>query len=199
MPPPRSLDEQRNEFARRRFLAMPLAGTIAWTVAGVCGLFLPPRLAGIVLFAATGSIFYLALLLARFTGEDLLGRSRPKNAFDTLFLLAIAMALLVYAIAIPFYHQDPTSLPLTIGVLTGLMWLPFSWIIGHWIGIAHGIGRTLAIVAIWHLLPGQRLVAVPAVIVLIYAATIAVLESRWRRLAARDAAAAGFEVRRAAT
>jgi hypothetical protein len=36
---PRSLDEQRAEYARRRGLAMPLAGVIVWTLIGIAGAF----------------------------------------------------------------------------------------------------------------------------------------------------------------
>jgi hypothetical protein len=44
----------------------------------------------------------------------------------------------------------------------------------------HGIARTLLVVATWYLFPHARFVAVPAVIVGIYAFTIFVLERRWR-------------------
>src|SRR5262245_20568716 len=97
---PRSLDDQRAEFASHRFLSMPIAATIAWAVIGVCGAFLPVELASWVLFIATGSIFGLGLLVARVIGEDLLGRNRPHNAFDDLFFHTIVMAWLVFAIAI---------------------------------------------------------------------------------------------------
>lgn len=71
---PLSLEEQRMEFSRNRFLAMPLAGTIAWTIVGVAGAFVPVKLAAWILFIATGMIFGLGLFLARFLGEDLLGK-----------------------------------------------------------------------------------------------------------------------------
>src|SRR5262245_27221302 len=102
----RSLDEQRLEFAHRRFLAMPLAGLIAWSVVGVGGITLPRAPAVWLLFGATGSIAYLGMFLSRFTGENFLDRSRPRNAFDSLFFHAVAMALLVYAIALPFFLLD---------------------------------------------------------------------------------------------
>lgn len=176
----RSLEEQRLEYARRRGVAMPLAGTIAWAVVGVAGLFLKPGPECMVLFAATGSILYLGLFLSRLTGENLTDRTRPKNAFDALFLRTVAEAVLVYAIAIPFFQQDYTSLPLSVGVLAGLMWLPQSWIIEHWVGTFHTLARTAGVTAAWYLLPGARFVAIPFVIVAVYAATIAVLEARWR-------------------
>lgn len=177
---PLSLETQWVQFARSRFLAMPVAGTIAWTVVGIAGLFLRPPVCALVLFGATGSIFYLGLLVARFTGEDLLGKSRPGNLFDRLFLLTIAMACLVFAIAIPFFLVDPTSLPLTVGILTGIMWIPFSGLIRHWVGYFHGIVRTVLIVAAWYLFPTQRFVVIPAIIVAVYLVTIFVLAKRDR-------------------
>lgn len=180
-----SLAEQRDEFSWRRFLAMPLAGTIAWTVAGVAGAWLSPFLAVWALFIATGSIAYLGIWLSRFTGENFLDKSRPKNAFDALFMLTVLMSLLVYAIAIPFFLRDYTSLPLTVGILTGLMWVPLSWIIQHWIGIAHGVGRTIAVLAAWYIFPAHRFVVIPAVIVVFYLCTMLVLENRWRALQRR--------------
>ena len=78
----RSWDEQRREFAYRRFLAMPLAGAVAWTTIGVAGAFLKPALEVWVLFGATGCILYLGMLFSRFTGENCLDKQRPKNVFD---------------------------------------------------------------------------------------------------------------------
>ncbi|MFO0964987.1 MAG: hypothetical protein U0793_05270 [Gemmataceae bacterium] len=177
----RSLDEQRREFARRRGIAMPLAGMVAWAIVGVAGALLPPLPAVWVLFGATGSIVLLGIFFSRFTGENFLDKQRPKNVFDGLFLHTVAMAILVYAIAIPFFQADYTSLPLSVGILSGLMWLPFSWIIGHWVGAFHTLARTALITAVWYSFPLCRFVVVPAVIVAVYAVTIVVLEMRWRR------------------
>ncbi len=178
---PRTLDEQRREFMQRRGLAMPLAGAVAWAMVGMAGAFLPPVLKVWVLFVAVGSIAGLGIFFSRFTGENFLDKQRPKNVFDGLFFRTVGEALLVYAIAIPFFRADYTSLPLSVGILSGLMWLPFSWIIGHWIGTFHTLARTALVTASWYLLPSYRFIAVPAVIVAIYAATIVVLEVRWRR------------------
>jgi uncharacterized protein DUF7010 len=62
---PRTLEEQRREFAQRRGLAMPLAGAVAWTIVGVAGAFLPPILKVWVLFGAIGSILYLGIFFSR--------------------------------------------------------------------------------------------------------------------------------------
>lgn len=139
---PRTLDEQRREFAQRRGLAMPLAGAVAWTIVGVAGDLLSPLLKVWVLFGAIGSILYLGMLFSRFTGENFLDKQRPKNVFDGLFLRTVGEAVLVFAIAIPFFRADYTSLPLSVGILSGLMWLPFSWIIEHWIGTFHALAHS---------------------------------------------------------
>jgi hypothetical protein len=178
----RTLDEQRREFAQRRFLAMPLAGAVAWIIVGVAGVFLPPGLKVWVLFGAVGSILYLGMFFSRLTGENFSDKQRTKNAFDGLFLRTVGEAVLVFAIAIPFFRADYTSLSLSVGILSGLMWLPFSWIIRHWIGTFHTLARTVLVTASWYLFPNFRFIAVPAVIVAIYAVTIIVLEARWRRI-----------------
>jgi hypothetical protein len=151
---------------------------IAWFVTGLAGLFLSPFVTVWVLFIATGSIAYLGIFLSRFTGENFLAKDRPTNTFDRLFFLTVGQSILTYAIAIPFFLVDYTSLPLTVGILTGTMWLPLSWIIDHWVGLFHGIVRTLLVVLLWYLLPEWRFVAIPFAIVGVYLVTIFVLERR---------------------
>lgn len=185
----RSLEVQREEFARRRLVAMPLAGTLAWAVVGLAAPLLDTLQAGLLLFVATGSIFYLGVFISRFTGEHLLSRRHPKNEFDRLFMAGVAMSLAVYAIAIPFYLVQPDSLPLTVGILTGLMWLPVSWILRHPVGWLHTGVRTVGVLAAWLAFPDARFEAVAAVIVGVYAVTLVMLERRWRQQPAGTLAA----------
>jgi hypothetical protein len=91
------------------------------------------------------------------------------------------------AIAIPFFLVMPASLPLSVGVLSGMMWLPLSWMLQHWIGIVHGGLRTVLVVAAWYLFPAQRFVVVPFVIAALYVFAIVVLDMRWRALKAGSA------------
>ena len=178
----RTLEEQRLEFANGKFLATPLAGIIAWLIIGVSGIFFSPSITVWVLFIATGSIVYLGLFISKFTGEDFLDKTKPKNEFDKLFLFTVAQAALVYAIAIPFFLVDYTSLPLTVGILTGVMWLPFSWIIEHWVGIFHALSRTIIILLLWYLFPELRFVAIPFAIVFLYIVTLIILDQRKKQL-----------------
>lgn len=189
--PMNSLDQQLADFRRNRMIAMPIAGTIAWAGIGVAGALLPMRAAAWAVFIGTGMIFSLGLLVARFTGEDLMGKKAP-NFFDRVFFHGVVQAVLVYAIAIPFFLVEPTSLPMTVGILTGLMWVPISVLLGHWVGLFHAFTRTVLIVAAWYLLPDQRFVAIPAIIVAVYLVTIYVLERRFTAATLAAEAPAGI-------
>lgn len=174
-----SLDQQRAEFKRARFMAMPIAGAICWAGIGV-GSALFPGIAWLILFIGTGVILYVGMAVARITGEDLFGKHRETPFFDQIFMLGVVEALLVYAIAIPFYLIEPTSLPLTVGILTGLMWVPFSGLIQHWVGLLHAAVRTAGIVGAWYLWPQHRFTAIPLVVVVTYALTLVILYRRWK-------------------
>ena len=174
----RTLEEQRIAFSNQKFLATPLSGLIVWTIIGFIGFFLSDFIAVWSIFIGTGSIVYLGLFLSKYTGENFLDKTKPKNEFDVLFLFTVGQAILVYSIAIPFFLVDYTSLPMTVGILTGLMWLPFSWIIKHWIGIFHTLTRTILVLILWYLLPEYRFITIPFGIVLIYIITLIILKSR---------------------
>ena len=174
----RTLEEQRSEFSKRKFLATPLAGLLVWLLVGLAGLTLPLTATVWVLFIGTGSIVYVALFISRFTGENFLDKNKPKNTFDKLFLFTVGQAVLIYAIAIPFFLIDYSSLPMTVGILTGTMWMPFSWIIKHWVGMFHAIVRTVVVLLLWYALSEYRFTAIPFAIVLIYVVTILILKNR---------------------
>ena len=174
----RTLEEQKEEFKRKKLLASPIAGLIAWLIVAISGFFFPDNITVWVLFIATGSIVYLAMGISKLTGEDYLDKSKPKNTFDTLFFLTVAQAILVYSIAIPFFIEDYTSLPLTVGILTGLMWVPLTWIIDHWVGLFHSILRTILILVLWYLFPSNRFITIPIAIVIVYILSIIILKNR---------------------
>lgn len=174
----RTLEEQKEEFKSKKLLASPIAGLIAWLIVAISGIFFPDNITVWVLFIATGSIVYLAMGISKLTGEDYLDKSKPKNTFDILFFLTVAQAILVYSIAIPFFIVDYTSLPLTVGVLTGLMWVPLTWIIDHWVGLFHSIVRTILVLILWYLFPSDRFIAIPIAIIIVYIVSIIILKNR---------------------
>ena len=174
MPSEMSLRELSIEFDTPRRIALPIAGTIVWTIAGILGAILPTDSASIGMFICVGMAFPLGILIGRLRGENVVG----KTELNRLMTLNVVMASLTWGIAIPFYNVDPSSLPLSLGILAGSMWVPLSWIIQHWIGVFHGVARTVLIVISWYAFPTQRFVIIPAVIVLIYLFSIYVLATR---------------------
>lgn len=175
------LEQRWQQFQSRRFLAMPIAGAIAWGAIGAANaLVLESTFArSMAIYIGTGLIFYLGLLVARFTGEDLLGKRDPGNPFDRLFLAGVVQAVTVYSIAIPFALIQPDSLPLSVGILTGLMWIPFSVLLGHWLGVFHTVARTLSCLMLWYGFPDARFFALPLAIVAVYLVTIGLLQRRY--------------------
>ncbi|MBF0693515.1 MAG: hypothetical protein IR153_00485 [Flavobacterium sp.] len=176
----RPLEVQKAEFKQGKLLATPIAGMIAWFATFISGLLFNDQITVWVLFISTGSIVYLGMGISKLTGENFLDKTKPKNTFNTLFFYTAAQAILVYSIAIPFFIENYSSLPLTVGILTGLMWLPMSWIIDHWVGIFHALLRTISILVLWYLFPDERFIVIPLNIVVIYVITIAILIRRYR-------------------
>ncbi len=183
-----TLDQELAAYRQRRFLAMPLAGTLVWLGVLAAGQLLDPRWHLITLFVLTGCTAYLGMGLSKLTGEDFLAKTN-KNRFNALFMLCVGQALLAYAIAIPVAIKDPSSAVFTVGMLTGFMWLPCTWMMGHWIGAFHAVARTLLILAAWLVAPTQGMLWVPLIVLATYAVTIAVLEARWKGLQAAPGAA----------
>ena len=176
----KSLAQYREEFKQKKLITMPIAGTIVWAILGIMAIFVPAKQMVLPFYIGTGTIFYLALFLSRFTGEKLIAKKGKMNPFDALFLHTMVMSLLCFAMAIPFSLQDYSSIPLTLGILTGIMWLPLSWIIEHKIGVFHAFLRTFSITIAWFAFPEHRFIVIPLIIVLIYLISLYVLHYRWK-------------------
>jgi len=125
-----TLEEQRLEFSHRRLLAMPIAGVIAWCAAGACGAFMAPL----------GAVWRCSLLPARsswglrFTvhGREFLRSVQTKERSRFPVLLGDLGGGLGLCNRHPILHKRLFRLPLSVGILSGLMWAPLSWIIEHW-------------------------------------------------------------------
>lgn len=177
----KSLDTQLQEFQQRRFMAMPLAGSLVWALLIFTGWLLPPNAAVMAIYIGTGSIVYIAMGMAKLTGENFkFEKGANRNFFDTLFLATVAMSFMVYAIAIPFFLTDYRSLPFTVAILTGLMWLPISVMMQNWIGVVHAVGRTLLCTAAWLLFPDLSFVLQPVIVVGMYGVSLMALQNRWQ-------------------
>ncbi|MCC2616152.1 hypothetical protein LJ739_07865 [Aestuariibacter halophilus] len=179
---PLSLEQQRNQFKQSRFIAMPLAGTLVWALIGLSAPFMDAIAQTWSLYLGTGAIFYLGAGLSYLTGERFFAKERKNTDFDRLFFVGMIMSLMVFAIALPVAAIDHTTVPLSLGILTGLMWMPLSWAIEHWVGYFHTTLRTLGIVVVWYAFPDARVEAISAVIVSVYAVSLVVLERRYRQV-----------------
>jgi hypothetical protein len=177
MPVNPTLAELRADFNRAggRFLSMPIAGAVAWSAAAISGIVLPENRAAIALVIACVAITPMSLVFAQFLGERLVGGANDLGRLIGRTMLTVN---LVWAVAVPFWMVEPSSLPLTAGVIMGLQWIVLGWIIQHWIGLFHSIVRTLLIVAVWSIFPENRFAVVPAAIVAMYVFSILVLASR---------------------
>ena len=175
-----TLEQERTLFKQNRFIAMPLAGTIVWALIGLTAPFVSEFVITWMLYIGTGAIFYLGAGLSYLTGERFFAKDKVITSFDRLFFVGLIMSLMVFAIALPVAAIDHSTVPLSIGILAGLMWMPLSWAIEHWVGYFHTISRTLSIVAAWYLFPDARVEAISAAIVIIYIISLYALEQRYR-------------------
>jgi hypothetical protein len=176
------LEQQREGFKKNRFIAIPLAGTVVWALLGISAPFVSELTITWLLYIGTGAIFYLGAGLSYLTGERFFAKKAAKNSFDRLFFVGMIMSLMVFAIALPVAAIDHTTVPLSIGILAGLMWMPLSWAIEHWIGYFHTLTRTFGIVAAWYLFPDARVEAISAVIVAVYIVSLITLERRFQSI-----------------
>lgn len=177
-----TLEQERTLFKHNKFLAMPLAGTIVWALIGLSAPFVSDYVITWILYIGTGAIFYLGAGLSYLTGERFFAKDKIITSFDRLFFVGLVMSLMVFGIALPVAAIDHTTVPLTIGILAGLMWMPLSWAIEHWVGYFHTIARTVSIVGVWYLFPDARVQAISAVIVAVYLISIVALIKRYKSL-----------------
>jgi hypothetical protein len=96
----RTLSELRAEFGRSRFLAMPIAGAVAWSAAGVFGAVLPAQQASIALFFCMPAVFPLGLLFARFITRTVLVVAAWFVFPDHRFVIIPTVIVIIYVISI---------------------------------------------------------------------------------------------------
>jgi hypothetical protein len=177
----KSLEQQLMEFRNKRYLAMPLSGAIIWAVIGLLSLVLTPYQQVMATFIGTGSIIYLAIAISRFTGENIsFQKNTERNWFDSIFLAAVAMSFLVFAISIPMFMENYQALPFALAVQTGLMWLVFGVLAKAPVAYIHAIVRTLCCTAAYLTFPEHSFWLQPLIVVLCYGFTIPVLERRFQ-------------------
>ena len=110
-----TLNDLRADFDARskQSLSMPLGGLIVWSAVAVLGAMLPLKAGVFALVFATGAIFPIALVIARFRGEQLIDNPNPLGR---LMGTCVVMVNLLWAIHIPLLVYAPQFVPLSLGV-----------------------------------------------------------------------------------
>lgn len=177
-----TLDEYRREFERQanRSISMPLAGMIVWFAMAIFSVAFTEANLSLILLFAMGSIFPIALVIAKFRGEELLAADNP---LAKLMGLCVLMVNLLWALHIPLYIFVPEFIPLSLGVGLGLHWVIYSWIIQHPVGIYHAVLRALSLLAVWFIFPDYRFLAICIAVVLMYLVSTYLMLTRQIRYA----------------
>lgn len=146
-----------------------LSGGLMWSVVAWLGWAFPAESIPWSYFGTALVFLFNGLLLMRAGKNISPGHKEIKQDLPVkLHFYLLAQVILTFAIAIPFFLEEPTSLPLTMGILTGTIWFPYSWIFNHWMGYLHVILRTVSISVLWQLYPAQGYILIPVAIALIY-------------------------------
>ena len=166
-----TLEEYRKDFeaSANRSVSLPIAGAIVWLAIALLSTQLSERTGILILLFASGTIFPIALVIARIRGEALVS---SQNPLAKLMGYCVLMVNLLWAIHIPLFIYAPEFVPLSIGIGLGLHWIVYSWIVQHTVGITHSILRTILVVGVWFVFPDQRLLAIGMVIVFVYSISI---------------------------
>lgn len=172
-----TLNDLRTDFDTRskQALSMPMAGLIVWSAVAVLGAFLSLKAGVLALVFATGAIFPIATLIARFRGEQLMDNPNP---LAKLMATCVVMVNLLWAVHIPLVIYAPQFVPLSLGVGLGLHWMVYSWIIGHPLGYQHAVLRTIGLLAVWFAFPAHLVSASALVIVAIYVVSLFQMHAR---------------------
>ncbi|MFQ5401681.1 MAG: hypothetical protein ACE5E7_19045 [Anaerolineae bacterium] len=170
-----TLNKMRREFeaSANRSISMPIAGAIVWFTVALLSTQVGEQMSALILLFGSGTIFPIALLVAKLRNEALI---TAVNPLAKLLGLSILMVNLLWAVHIPLFLTSPELVLLSIGIGLGLHWIVYSWIVQHPIGTIHAILRTLLVLGCWTIFPGQRLLAMGLAIVFVYCFSI------WRML-----------------
>ena len=172
-----TLEECRKDFehSAKRSLAMPIAGALYWLALAIVSTQVSERLGLLILLLGSGTIFPIALLIAKITKENVFS---PNNPLAKLMGLSVLMVNLLWALHIPLFLYAPEFLPLSVGIGLGLHWIVYSWIIQHPVGLIHAILRTVLVLLAWFTFPESRLFAIGISIVLVYCLSIWLMSTR---------------------
>ncbi|MDF1504710.1 hypothetical protein [Roseisolibacter sp. H3M3-2] len=168
---------------------VPLAGALWWAALGAAGWLVPsPGRWILAAFVTSGTIFPLALLLARLLRVDFM---RDRTAVSDALVPAFASMLLFWPIAVAAWWSHPPLVPLVLAIGMSIHWPVIGWTYARTgLFTAHAVVRAVACFAVWQWLPAHRFTVLPLVVSAVYLATVLAILADTARTPARAAAAA---------
>ncbi len=158
-------------FRLRGGYPIALAGAIWWAFLGAAGYKLHNHNLWIILaFVTSGTIFPLALLLAKLCGIYFM---KDRTAVNDVVFPAMASMLLFWPMAISAFWTYPQLVPLILGVGMSILWPVVGWTYGRTaLYTTHAIVRAIVCFVLWNWLPSTRFTLLPLAVSLIYLLTI---------------------------
>jgi hypothetical protein len=158
-------------FRLRGGYPIPLAGAVWWTFLGVAGYMLHNRGLWILLaFATSGTLFPLALLLAKLFKIDFM---RDRTAISDAIFPNLVSMLLFWPMAISAFWSCPQLVPLILSIGMAVQWPIVGWTYGRTaLFTTHAIVRAITCFVLWNWFPSTRFTLLPLAVALIYLLTI---------------------------
>ena len=165
---------------------IPLAGAIYWAALGVAGYRLSPEDWSLIAFVFSGSIFPLALLMAKLFGN---GFMKDRTAAGDVIFYAFVSMLLFWPIAVAALWEAVQMVPLILAIGMSQHWPVIGWSYARpGLYSAHAIVRAIGAFIIWVWLPDGRFTLIPFWVAATYLVTVAAILLVAKREAATQAA-----------
>lgn len=149
---------------------IPLAGAIYWFALGIAGYSLSIGPWSQFAFFASGAIFPLALLLAKFFKNNFM---KDKNVVDSVLLPTFISMLLFWPMLIATVRTEPELISLILAIGMSIHWPVIGWSYGRAaLFSAHSLIRAFIVLLIWFYFPEARLTWLPFSVSLIYVLTV---------------------------
>lgn len=167
---------------------IPLAGAIYWAALGVAGYRLAPESWSLIAFIFSGSIFPLALLMAKLFGNRFM---TDRTATGDVIFYAFVSMLLFWPIAVAALWEAVPLVPLILAIGMSQHWPVIGWSYAKpGLYSAHAVVRAIGAFIIWVWIPDGRFTLIPFWVAATYLVTVAAILVAARREAAKAAAAA---------
>lgn len=172
-----TLTQLRADFEKKanRSMSMPIAGLLVWCLILGIGQMFPTKTAIVYMLFASGLIFPLALLVAKYRQEDLFIKNNPLGK---LIMVGLVMANTLWVLHILLMFVQPQLVPYSLSLALAIHWPLYGWIIQDKLGSIHLMMRAFGLFAAFLWLPFNSIVNAAIVTILCYAITLVQMSLR---------------------